>query len=94
MYAGDMSVATACTLGFGRPQPTPEGPQRVGSLALADEDHRPGFEVQDDGQVSVAVADADLVDGDLLELAQVRPLEEDGRLAHHLGHVAVLVAEV
>jgi hypothetical protein len=44
-------------------------------LAVADEDHGPGFPVQDHPQGALAVANADLVDGDLLPLLQPRLLE-------------------
>ncbi len=35
------------------------------------EDHGPAFQVQDYGQIAVPFADADFIDGDLLELMQL-----------------------
>ena len=48
-------------------QAFPEGNQGVGAFALADEDHGPANEVEHDGEVAVAVADGDFVDGEALE---------------------------
>ena len=49
----------------------PERLQGFGAFALADFDHRPYLQVQDDDQIAVSLADADLIDGDLLEIVQL-----------------------
>ena len=58
-------------LGTRTPQPLPERLQGVGAFAVADEHDRPGEQVEDHGEVAVALADGDLIDGDLLELVQL-----------------------
>ena len=66
-----MSIATALILALRPPQPLPEGLQRVSPLAVADEDHRTAFKVQDDRQVAMALGDGDFVDGDLAEVLEL-----------------------
>src|SRR5437899_1253016 len=56
-------------------QPLPEGFQGVCSLAPADVDDGPAFQVQDNRQVAVAVADGDFVDGNLSQLLQLGSAE-------------------
>ena len=51
-------------LGPAGPQPLPERLQRVGPLAVADEDHRAALQVHDHRQVAVPLGHGDLVDGD------------------------------
>ena len=48
----------------------PEGLERTGALAVTNEDHRPGLEVQLDPQVAVCLCDSDLIDGDLSKMLQ------------------------
>ena len=67
---------------MGATQPLPEGFQSIPAFAVADEHDRAGEQVEDDGQVAVALADVDFIDGDLLELMQLGlaefPLEMRG----------------
>ena len=62
-------------LGPRRAEPLPEGHQGLNALAVADEDHRSGEEVQDHGKIAVALADRDFIAGDLLQLPQFRGAE-------------------
>ncbi len=59
-------------LGPRRPQPPPEWLQGLDSLAIADKNHSPGNKVQDHREVIVSFANGDLVNGDLLQLPQLR----------------------
>ena len=58
-------------LGPAGPQPLPERLQRIGPLAIADEDHRPALQVHDHRQVAVPLGDGDLVDGDGPEVLEL-----------------------
>ena len=58
-------------LGPRPPQPPPERLEGIDTLAVADKHHRSGEQVQHHRQVAMALADGDLVDGDLLELVQL-----------------------
>ena len=53
-------------------EPSPEGIQSFSAFAVAHEDHGPAFQVQNHGQIAVSFADTDFIDGDLLELVQLR----------------------
>ena len=53
------------------PQAFPEGFQGLHALAVADEHHGAGQQVEDHGEVMTPLADGDFVDGDLLELVQL-----------------------
>ena len=53
------------------PQPLPEGLQRIGPLAVADEDHGAAVQVQDDRQVAVPLGDRDLVNGDVPQVLEL-----------------------
>ena len=64
-------VATASIFGPAGPQPLPERLQGVGPLAVADEHHRAAVQVQHDRQVAVALADGDLVDGDVPQVLEL-----------------------
>ena len=66
-----MSVATACDLGPGPAQPLPEGLQGLHAFAVADEHHGAAEQVEHHGEVVMALADGDFIDGDLLELVQL-----------------------
>ena len=57
-------------LGVGLSQAFPEGDQGVGAFSLADEDDGAAEEIEDDGEVAVAVADGDLVDGEASEFLE------------------------
>jgi hypothetical protein len=59
----------------GSPQPSPERLQRFGPVAIADKDHTPGVQIQNDCQILLTLADGDLVDGDLSQVLQLRPGE-------------------
>lgn len=58
-------------LGVRAPQSLPEGLQGVHALAVTDENHGAGEKIEDNGQVAMALADVDFVDGDLLEVVQL-----------------------
>ena len=58
-----------------RLQLCPERLQRIRPLAFADEYDRAAEEVQHDGHVAMSLADADLVNGDLLQVPQLHLLE-------------------
>src|SRR5262249_8722639 len=45
--------------------------QRVGPLAVADEDHRPALQVHHHRQVAVPLGDGDLVDGDGVQVLEL-----------------------
>ena len=53
------------------PKAGPERLQGLGPFAVAHKDYGPALEVQDDGQIAVPLAEGDLIDGDLLEFAQL-----------------------
>ena len=54
-----LDVGTGCL------QPSPKGLQGVCPLAVADKDHRPGAQIQYNGQVPVPLACGDFIDGDV-----------------------------
>ena len=54
--------------GVGLFEPVPEGFSGVGVFALADKDDGTAHEIEDDGEVAMAVADGDFIDGDVLEM--------------------------
>ena len=56
-------------------QAFPEILQGIPSLSIPDVNHRPRFQVQDHGQVAMAFANGNLVDGDLSQVFQFRPVE-------------------
>src|SRR5262245_24583347 len=58
-------------LGVGGTQSFPEGIQGIGALAVADEDHGAGVEIEYDRQVMMAFADADFVDGDASQMFEL-----------------------
>jgi hypothetical protein len=72
-----MSVATALM----RAQTRPERPQGSDPLAVADVDHGATAQVQDQRQVAMALAHGHLVDGDLLETAQLGLAETPPQVA-------------
>ena len=57
-------------LGLGAFQSFPEGREGLCSLAIPHKDHGSGLEVQDDGEIAMTLADADLVNGYLLEVLE------------------------
>ncbi len=61
-YCGNL-----CT---GLPQPFPERLQGRRAATFADKDHGPGIQVQDDRQIAVTMADADLVDSQMPQVPQ------------------------
>src|ERR1035438_1908712 len=65
-------IADRLDLGVGSAQPLPECGQRVGSFAIADVDHGPGTEIQDHREIGVTFADRNFVDGDFLEVLELR----------------------
>jgi len=56
-------------------QSSPEWIQGISAFALADEDYGARFQIHHDGQVLVALANANLINGDLFEFMQLRPAE-------------------
>ena len=86
-------------LGLGAFQSFPEGCEGLGAFAVPHKDHGSGLEVQDNGEIAMTLADADLVNGYLLEvleagagkaLLEVAPLNVLDHVPAHLqmtGHV-------
>lgn len=58
--------------GPGAFQSFPEGREGLGALAVPHKDHCPGLEVQDNGEIAMPLADADLVNGYPLEILEAR----------------------
>ena len=56
-------------------EPGPEILQGIPAFSLAHVNHRPAFQVQDDRQVDVPLGRGNLVDGDLPQVFQFRPVE-------------------
>ena len=52
-----------------------KGSQGLGALAAADEDDRSGVQIEHDGEIAVAVADGDFIDGDALDALELRLAE-------------------
>ncbi len=49
----------------------PERLQGVARLAVTNENHCPGLEIQDEGQIAMSLADGDFVDGDVSQVLQL-----------------------
>nr|WP_231716387.1 hypothetical protein [Desulfosarcina alkanivorans] len=56
--------------GFRALQSTPEGNERIGSFSVAYKNDSTGIQVQNDGQIVMACANGDLIDGQLSEMLQ------------------------
>lgn len=58
--------------GSRRTELSPERLKRIGSFPFPDEDHGATLQIENDGQIPMAFANADLIDGDPLQPAQLR----------------------
>ena len=58
--------------GFGSPQTPKEGAESIRTFAIADKDNRAGFQVKNNCEIAVSLADADLIDGNQAQIAQIR----------------------
>ena len=57
--------------GFGWFQTSPERQERIGTFAVADKYNGTGFQIQHDGQIFVAFADGNFIDGNQSQFAKL-----------------------